>query len=281
MNFSRGSEWRKWDLHFHTPSSYDYKNKKVTNEEIINKLHYNKISVVAITDHHVIDVERVWNLYELGKEKNIKVFVGIEFLSDTRDKEPIHFIGIFDFNNKDELNFIWEQLKHRTNISKIYRDKIKENEVYCDLEETIKIIKELNGIVTIHAGQKHSSLECITNSLPHKMAQKRDIADIVDIFELGRKEDEKGYIEKVFPHIGYKPMILCSDNHNIDEYKLKSNCWIKADTTFEGLRQIIYEPEDRVRIQEEKPEQKEPYNLIDYVFHPKSQRSFIIPCQLN
>ncbi len=32
--------------------------------------------------------------------------------------------------------------------------------------------------------------------------------------------------------------------------------WIKADLTFEGLKQIIYEPEDRVKIQEEKPEQK-------------------------
>ena len=24
---NRGSEWHKWDLHFHTPSSYDYAGK--------------------------------------------------------------------------------------------------------------------------------------------------------------------------------------------------------------------------------------------------------------
>ncbi len=24
---NRGCEWRKWDLHFHTPSSFDYRDK--------------------------------------------------------------------------------------------------------------------------------------------------------------------------------------------------------------------------------------------------------------
>ena len=26
---NRGSEWRIWDLHFHTPSSYDYQDRSV------------------------------------------------------------------------------------------------------------------------------------------------------------------------------------------------------------------------------------------------------------
>jgi hypothetical protein len=30
-------------------------------------------------------------------------------------------------------------------------------------------------------------------------------------------------------------------------------CWVKADPTFEGLRQVVYEPEDRVRIQADDP----------------------------
>ena len=35
---NRGSEWRVWDLHFHTPSSYDYKDKSVTNEQLVEGL---------------------------------------------------------------------------------------------------------------------------------------------------------------------------------------------------------------------------------------------------
>lgn len=66
---NRGSEWRIWDLHFHTPSSYDYQGKNVKNQDIINTLSENNVSVVAITDHHVIDIERIEDLQRLGKEK--------------------------------------------------------------------------------------------------------------------------------------------------------------------------------------------------------------------
>ena len=41
--------------------------------------------------------------------------------------------------------------------------------------------------------------------------------------------------------------------------------WIKADMTFEGLRQIIFEPIDRVAFGYEKPEPKKSYYLIDKV----------------
>jgi hypothetical protein len=45
----------------------------------------------------------------------------------------------------------------------------------------------------------------------------------------------------------------------------KDFVWIKADPTFEGLNQIIYEPKERVNIQEAKPEEKKPYYVIDKV----------------
>jgi ABC-type cobalamin/Fe3+-siderophores transport system ATPase subunit len=54
-------------------------------------------------------------------------------------------------------------------------------------------------------------------------------------------------------------LLDCSDAHfysqSIEKDRI-GNCftWIKADTTFEGLKQIIYEPEERVKIQEVNPE---------------------------
>ena len=58
-NFERGSEWRKWDLHLHTKSSYDYKyNGDDADQLLCNELKKNKISAVAITDHFVIDRDR-------------------------------------------------------------------------------------------------------------------------------------------------------------------------------------------------------------------------------
>jgi len=71
------------------------------------------------------------------------------------------------------------------------------------------------------------------------------------------------------------PCIKGSDSHSASDIigKLKDSasqpiekyCWIKADPTFEGLNQIVYEPSNRVKIQKEKPEQKIPYSVIESV----------------
>ena len=42
-------------------------------------------------------------------------------------------------------------------------------------------------------------------------------------------------------------------------------CWIKANPTFEGIKQILYEPTLRVSLDEINPEQKEDYRIIDKV----------------
>jgi hypothetical protein len=62
-----------------------------------------------------------------------------------------------------------------------------------------------------------------------------------------------------------KPCVHGSDAHcedklfNPDENRF---CWIKADLTFEGLKQILCEPKDRVKIQATKPEEKSGYHVI-------------------
>lgn len=255
QKYPQGAIWRKWDLHLHTPSSEDYENKSISNEDIINTLYFNDIRCAAITDHHLIDCSRIIDLQELGKEKDITILPGIEFLSDARGDEPVHFIGIFSENC--DINFVWAQIENNTKIKDVKGKKKKRNEIYCDLEETVKFIKELGGIVTIHAGKKSNSIENITNALPHGIAQKEDIAKIVDFFELGKESDVDEYKKIVIKYLKKTinkehPLVLCSDNHNVADFKLKQNCWIKADPTFEGLKQVINEP-DRVFIGD-KPE---------------------------
>jgi predicted metal-dependent phosphoesterase TrpH len=61
-DFKRGSEWRKWDLHVHTASSYDYEHKQDNSDALLVKAwRDNGISAVAITDHFVIDKNRPSN----------------------------------------------------------------------------------------------------------------------------------------------------------------------------------------------------------------------------
>ena len=65
-----------------------------------------------------------------------------------------------------------------------------------------------------------------------------------------------------------KPCIWGSDAHSYDRMFCPDNdryCWIKADPTFEGLQQVLYEPEDRVRIQRNRPEDKDEHQIIDHI----------------
>ena len=112
----RGSEWRVWDLHLHTPASYDYKDKSVTNEDIVNGLVSHGVSVVAITDHYVINVEGIKELMALGKPKGLSVLPGIEFCSELGGSESVHFIGIFPEDSNIES--IWTKIQGQCNLTK-------------------------------------------------------------------------------------------------------------------------------------------------------------------
>lgn len=262
---NRGSEWRIWDLHFHTPSSYDCQDKSVKNQDIINALSENNVSVVAITDHHVIDIERIEDLQRLGKEKNIVVLPGIEFCSELGGSEAIHFIGIFP--ETANLNTIWTKIQGQCNLTPEDIVSRGQERVVCSFEKTSSLIIELGGLVTIHAGKKSNSIEGIKNNLLVKQEFKQQLLSTYHpLLEVGKIEDIENYKSNVFPNIKFSlPIIMCSDNHNIREYTTKEKLWIKAETTFEGLKQILFEPEDRVRIQTTKPDEKNVYQVIDSI----------------
>jgi predicted ATPase len=83
----------------------------------------------------------------------------------------------------------------------------------------------------------------------------------------------KAEVEKVINDRGsLKPCIVGCDAHTETDLFTKFT-WVKGDLHFEGLRQICFEPEHRVKIQNDKPDFKEEKLLIDNV-------SFISPNQV-
>lgn len=74
----------------------------------------------------------------------------------------------------------------------------------------------------------------------------------VDYF-LGKKTNKEEVVSKCG---SLKACVHGCDAHTEDKLFVPDknrHCWIKADPTFEGLKQIIFEPEYRVYIQENKP----------------------------
>jgi ABC-type cobalamin/Fe3+-siderophores transport system ATPase subunit len=86
---------------------------------------------------------------------------------------------------------------------------------------------------------------------------------------LGKRTDSAEKIIKKYYSL--MPCIHGSDYHGSKSGKVlclpdkDRYCWIKADPTFEGLKQIIYEPGDRVRIKSIKPGNVHNVYCIDYV----------------
>lgn len=249
MYDKRGSVWRKWDLHFHTQTSFDYENKSITNREIVDGLLEEQISVVAVTDHHTIDTEKIEDLRELANGR-ITFLPGIEFRAELGGRESVHFIGIFPALSGKSLETLWTKLQGKLNITDEDIERRGDENIYHSFKETAHIIHELDGLVTVHAGTKSNSFENIGNAHSFKQALKRDLAyECIDIFEVGNKNDISDYKEIVFPSINQEfPLIIGSDNHNIGSYAGSDYTWIKADPTFEGLRQITIEPNERVFI---------------------------------
>lgn len=65
-------------------------------------------------------------------------------------------------------------------------------------------------------------------------------------------------------------LLDCSDaHHNLDttEKDRLGNCntWIKAQLSFEGLKQVLYEPSERLRVQINEPDEKNVYQVIDTI----------------
>lgn len=241
----RGSLWRKWDLHFHTPSSHDYQNSSVTNQQIIDGLTAAGISVVAITDHHVMDVVRIRELQHLAGDK-LTVLPGMELCSELGGSESVHYIAIFP--EDCDLDDIRTKLEGRLDLTlKDIEEKGHEN-ICVPIQKGAQLIHELGGIVTVHAGHKANSIEKVSNNEPFKRRLKKKLLnECFNVLEVGRANDVDDYNEIVFPAIGARrPLIIASDNHDIKQYKLKTECWIKADCTFKGLKHMLHEPEDRV-----------------------------------
>jgi hypothetical protein len=289
--YPRGSEWRKWDLHIHSDSCPG------SPEQIINRLIEKEISVFSITDHSSVEnIDEFLNIViEKQKEgKNIYFLPGIELKTD-KGKRPVHLIGIFPLKDEEGIkinsNYLEQNLLSKINCSdsdiiKAGKNTLGEGkslevykkrgllEITVNFENASEKIKELGGITIVHAGTKTSGIETemhhphsnnvveLYNSLGH--TKRKLMKNYIDICELPNW-NKSNLIERDFYLETFnKPSIVSSDSHKLSNIGEKYT-WIKADPTFEGLKQIIYEPEERVYIGKSPPKGKNDAKVIDRI----------------
>ena len=240
----RGSEWNRWDLHIHTASSYDYKYNGADADDLLcAALTSNGIKAVAITDHFTINKQRIESLRT--KAPGIVFFPGVELRTD-KGANNLHVILIF--SEQSDLATLSSDFD-----AIMLRGKAKATDsnerIYWSFEDIVEFAESHDALLTIHAGHKANGIDTeITSAVPVRDAIKDDIAKSVNFFEIGQTRDIENYENRVFKSIKEKPLIMCSDCHDPRQYNPKEALWIKADLTFAGLRQCLYQPSERVYI---------------------------------
>lgn len=298
---NRGSEWRKWDLHIHTPKSIVNNYGGDTDEiweKFISALENlpKDVKVLGITDYYFIDgYEKVMEYRTKGRLKNIeKIFPILEFRIDTfgcGSQNNLQKINLHILFNIDESNLSRDIQKIKTEfisqipISSLDRHKTKTlsrdnliaegqslKDGFSNLVPPTKVVFDtifsetwkdktflFLGYVEWSNLEKNQQLRPLKEDLYSKVGAFFT-SNIVNL------PKSQSWLNE----FGEKKLLHSLDIHDLKKLDSRPdgeylcNTWIKADPTFEGLKQIIYEPE-RVRIQEENPfyeREKSPFTEI-------------------
>lgn len=261
---SKGSSWHKWDLHAHTPYTNLNKEYKCSEEKFIQKLCDSKIDCIGLTNYFKFN-EKEFELKEKIEKRGIKVFYNLEVRLDYQNKEDqcldFHIIFSDKVTQQEIDNFLRNAdanvggtEKKLADLEKDDFDKAVVNFdqlLECLEKESLKLRgKYLLGFLSRGHGSSRSS------SNYEKIVKKVHFLIHSSDKQENLKKDREYWLEY------NKPLIQSSDAHE-EEQIGKKYTWIKAEKTFEGLKQIIYEPETRVSIGEEKPQ--DPLYKIDSV----------------
>ncbi len=261
---SKGSSWHKWDLHAHTPYTHLNKEYKCSEEEFIQKLCDSKIDCIGLTNYFKFN-EKEFELKEKIEKRGIKVFYNLEVRLDYQNKEDqcldFHIIFSDKVTQQEIDNFLRNAdanvggtEKKLADLEKDDFDKAVVNFdqlLECLEKESLKLRgKYLLGFLSRGHGSSRSS------SNYEKIVKKVHFLIHSSNKQENLKKDREFWLKY------NKPLIQSSDAHEEEQIGNKYT-WIKAEKTFEGLKQIVYEPETRVSIGEEKPQ--DPLYKIDSV----------------
>ncbi len=96
--FKQGSEWRKWDLHVHTPKSFLANGYKTcTTDEFVEQIVSKEIAAIGLTNYFRFADEELGEIKDKLNTKGIVVFPNLEFRTQpqNKDNEEMHVHVIF------------------------------------------------------------------------------------------------------------------------------------------------------------------------------------------
>lgn len=287
----RGSEWRKWDLHLHSPGT------KLNDQflaietdpwdEYCRILHESDVQAFGIADYFSVE----------GYVRTVR-----EFRKRYSDSKKVFFPNI-ELRTGDVVNLAQEEVNVHLIFNSFHTDHIERIKTFLQQLKTNKTeggtgrhVRASELVAKRHFEEATTTRQFIRDALAETYGGETDLLDCILIItaanndgiraERGKKRkllitDELDKFSNGFfgssVNVDYflsnhraedksvdtdsKPVLSGCDAHSLDELEARlgktvSNSdgivfeptWIKADLTFEGLKQIIFEPQNRVYI---------------------------------
>ncbi|HHK5874232.1 TPA: ATP-binding protein, partial [Serratia marcescens] len=260
-----GSTWNKWDLHIHSPLTHV--NNNYTGKDInlfVDEVIRNELKLIAVTNYWFFaenELEIIKNKFK-EKEYPICILANAEFriAQPNKSGEWINIHAVFSEHiPTNQINKVLSRinLQNTTDDKKtIWCSKDSMDESKINFDEAIidyeTLSKGLNNAFTLG---KDFFIAICPNGYggfqPEKkegrsVAVAKEIDKLGDIV-LGRARDRDFFLlDTRYEDAPKKPVFVCSDAHKLDDIGSKFT-WVKAKPTFQGLRQTIFEPEERVQ----------------------------------
>lgn len=283
MHRLNGSNWQRWDLHIHAPGTKLSDAFGEPSEENIKKyveeLQASDVQAFGITDYFSFDSYfTVLKSYKSNFPDGAKAFfLNIEFrLTETisSDGRNVHTHVLFDpdIATEAKLGTLLSDLHtHMTRNGA----RVRCNELKCDADHkqaTVSIMELKSALTRVFPDDSAYLIITAANNdglrgVDTKSARSLSISDELDkashaffgqsknvkyFLKTDRYEDQSKALKK--------PVFCGSDAHSFEELSRLTGddagyepTWIKADLTFRGLRQTLFEPEHRVHIGERPP----------------------------
>lgn len=292
----RGSLWRRWDPHIHTPGTVlnDQYGGADPWEDFLARVEASDppIEALGITDYFSIEpYEKVRELKREGRLPNVGlVFPNVELRLniETNKGSAVNLHLLFSPDDPDHVDrikrFLLEfEFQYQGENFRCQRDdfirlgrahkpqqtdqeaarSIGANQFKVSLDQLKAALHKHdwvknNMLIAVAGGQKDGT-SGLRDSDDSWAAQRKNIEKLANIifssnpkqiaFWLGQGALSLAELEQQYN--GRKPCLHGSDAHGLEAVGLPDqfrNCWIKGDLSFESLRQVCLEPQERVMI---------------------------------
>lgn len=285
----RGSEWRKWDLHLHAPGTKKSDGYRLESgdpwDEYCRILEESDVYAFGITDYFSAEgyLKTVEEFRRRYPDSPRRFFPNLELCTSdivNKSHEHVNVHAIFDPQYPEKVQEFLSRLETtKTNFKgrHMMASELTSGSDYDGATTTRQAIEK--ALVETFGSKADRTDHVLLISAANNdgiravrgVKRREVISDELDKVSdgfFGNSESTQYFLDtgrlESSEFARPKPVIGGSDSHSFDDLnqwlgkvvlrggKIHKQCtWIKAHLTFEGLRQILFEPEGRIYIGEE------------------------------